>query len=328
MPYETGTATNLQDLLNKLGTFAGANGWTVHFSGARTGGAGTSGHALILSRGDVQGLLRSNNSAGSPTTDPGPYMEGVLWSGAYNAASTESQPNPSAALFTNWMAGPYVAYHAFTPLAATGRHYLHVVVEVQSGTFRHFGIGQLRRFGSYTNGTYAHGTSMSFNTSPAYINTANSFHGYPFNNIANGTAPGGGVTIRADFDGVSPRYCTVGSSGTVGRVWSGFVQSSNAPSGNFGTLALAGPSAFTGRAPLLPLLCFVQRDTTDQLRHPVGFPEDLRYVSIDNFQPGDTITLGADTWMLFPAVRKGAANTGPVGVQNSWRYGYAYRLNA
>lgn len=326
MPYQAGTATNLQDLLNKLGTFAGANGWTVHFSGARTGGAGSTGHALILSRGDVQGILRSNNSAGSPGLNPGPYLEALLWSGAYNSASTESQPQVSAVSDSNWMAGPYVAYHVYTN--ASGTPYFHVVVEVTSGIFRHFGIGQLRRFGAFTNGCYAYGTCMAFATSPAYINTANSFHGYPFNG-SNQNSYGGNTLVRADFDGVSPRYCQAGAFETTGRLHGGYMQGSAFPSsGQFNVLANSGVSAFTGRAALLPLLVFAQREATDNLRHPLGFPEDMRYVSVDNFQPGDTITLGSETWQVFPVVRKGSAVIGPVGVQNSWRYGLAYRVVA
>lgn len=326
MPYETGSATNLQDLLSKLGTFAGANGWTVHFSGARTGGAGSSGHALILSRGVVQAIFRSNNSAGIPTNDPGPYMEQLLWSGTYAAASTETQPNPSPVTNTNWMSGPFVAYHFFLSALTAPRPYVHVVVEVTSGIFRHFGTGQLRQLGTFTNGAYVHGTNHSFNTGSLLINNADlSAHSWPFE-------PGGSsannfaTLVRADFGGVVPRYCQgQANSPAVGRLWCGWRNPSATNFGNFNSLALSAPSAFTGRAPLFPHLCFVQADIVDNLRHPIGFPDDFRFVRIDNFQPGDSITLGSDTWRVFPVVRKGAAVIGPPGVQNSWNYGYAYR---
>lgn len=321
MPYETGTATNLQDLLNKLGTFAGANGWTIHFSGARTGGAGSSGHALILSRGVVQGILRSNNSAGS-TSDPGPYLEALLWSGAYTAASTETQPDRSGATNANWMTGPYVAYHFFASALAAPRPYLHVALEVQSGIFRHFGIGQLRQFGAFTNGAYVFNTNQSF-ASTQILNADNGAHSWPFEG-GNSAANVQNSIVRADFGGVSPRYCQSNtSSDAVGRLWCGWRTASLY--GSFNSLALSAPSGFTGRSPLFPHLCFVQADTVDNLRHPVGFPDDFRFIRIDNFAPGDTITLGADTWRVFPVVRKNPAVVGPTGVQNSWFYGYAYR---
>lgn len=325
MPYETGTATNLQDLLNKLGTFAGANGWTIHFSGARTGGTGSTGHALILSRGVVQAILRSNNSAGG-VNDPSPYLEGLLWSGTYTAASTETQPNPSPITSTNWMAGPYVAYHFFASALGAPRPYLHVVVEVTSGIFRHFGIGQLRQFGSFTNGAYVYGTNQNHSTTSNLIGDANSgAHSWPFEPGAS-SANNYATLVRADFGGVTPRYCQgQANSPAVGRLWCGWRNPSSANSGNFNSLALASPSAFTGRAPLFPHLCFAQADVVDNLRHPIGFPDDFRFIRIDNFQPGATITLGSDTWRVFPCVRKGSAVNGPAGVQNSWAYGYAYR---
>jgi hypothetical protein len=325
MPYETGTATNLQDLLNKLGTFAGANGWTIHFSGARTGGAGSSGHALILSRGAVQAILRSNNSAGS-TTNPGPFLEALLWSGTYTGASTETQPNPSPATNANWMTGPYVAYHFFASALAAPRPYLHVALEVQSGTFRHFGIGQLRQFGAFTNGAYVHNTNHDFATTSNQVSIAdNGGHSWPFD-TAGSTANVYNTIVRADFGGVSPRYCQTNSNtDAVGRLRCTFRPPSNSEWGTFAALSLAGPSAFTGRAPFFPLLCFAQADTTDNLIHPLGFPDDFRFVRVDNFAPGDSVALGADTWRIFPAVRKGPALSGPAGIQNSWTYGYAYR---
>lgn len=324
MPYETGTATNLQDLLNKLGTFAGANGWTIHFSGARTGGAGSTGHALILSRGVVQAILRSNNAAGTPTADPGPYMETLLWSGTYTGASTESQPNPSPVTASNWMTGPYVAYHFFASALGAARPYLHVVVEVTSGIFRHFGTGQLRQFGTFTNGAYVYGTNQSFSTTNIH-QADNAANCWPFDG-GNSNANNQNTVVRADFGGASPRYCQTNiTTGAVGRLYCGWRTPSSSNQGNFNSLALASPSAFTGRSPLFPLLCFVQADTVDNLRHPIGFPDDFRFIRVDNFQPGATITLGSDTWRVFPCVRKGAAVTGPAGVQNSWAYGYAYR---
>lgn len=321
MAYQSGTATNLQDLLNKIGTFASANGWTVHFSGARTGGAGSNGHALILSRGVVQAWIGSDNSAGSDS-NPGPFLGALLWSGTYNSASTESQPNFSptnVASSSNWFPGPFVSYHAFCASSGASIPYLHVTVEVTAQTYRHFGVGQLRRMGAYTSGAYCYNTMHDFGNS--FINLVSTQHGWPFN--AGGAWRN--TIVRADFGAVSPRYCRIdGSANEVGRLMSSFY---SFDFGTLGALPWSRKSAFTGRAPLLPLLCFVQADTTDQLLHPIGWPEDMRYINVENFTPGDTVTLGSDTWRVFPVIRKGSALAGPPGVQNSWYMGYAFRQN-
>lgn len=319
MPYETGTATGVADLISKIATFAAANGWTIHSNGARTAGAGSGGTAVLLSRGAVFGAFLGNNGAGG-TSDPGPWIE-VYQFESFSAGSTETQPNKSINLFNNWMAGPYVAYHFFTPPAGATNPYLHIVVEVQSGSYRHFGIGQIRRFGNFTNGVYNYVTAWDFGT---FINNSTaSSHSGPFDGGGSNQSRSD-TRIRVDFGGASPQWGVVGQSATAPNIRVDAQTRVGATGAGINTslpYSICGPSGFTGRTPLTPIMLWAWRDTVSQLRHPIGYPEDIRVLRMDNFQPNDTITIGADTWRVFPFVRR----NGTAGQQNSGLSGFAYR---
>ena len=75
MSYETGTATDPNNLLDKLRIFALANGWTVDYSGGRTNVGGSlqagSNNVIAMNKGGLYVVLyqdTSSNSTQSSTT--------------------------------------------------------------------------------------------------------------------------------------------------------------------------------------------------------------------------------------------------------------------
>ena len=331
MPYETATASGPNDLLSKLATFAGNNGWTVNFSGPRTGGIGGAGHATLVSRDGVFLSFRSENTAGI-SADPGSYVWSSYASG-YSAASTETQPDNSPPTRTNWMDGPFIAYHFFGSPVGVPDPYLYAVVEVQSGIFRHFGGGRLRRMGNYVDGSFCYATAQHFDAS-RISQTDWGGHCWPFQASGRRSNSGGvsatvssPVVARADCDGISPLHGWGGANGNVtpptpaSRLIGGGGQFTSSSEGLMirsigGTLV--GPSGYTGRTYLTPFYINLTRAPNFS---PLGYPPDLRSVRIDTLNPGDILTLGGDEWMVFPVVRK----NGVAGTQNSGDMGMAYR---
>lgn len=322
MAYETGTATSVTDLLDKMRIFATANGWTQDFFGARTSGSGT---ALQLTKGGHSVTFIADTGTGT-TSDPGPYF-GCYSHNAYSAGNgTENQSQGSTKTFANGMAGPFVAYHLITG-SERGAEYLYAIVEVSSGVVKHVGIGKLVALGALTPGTFAFASRWTYTSTSNTIGTALSpAHSWPFDSAENAQRLGPGTQIRADSDGISPRWYDGSGSVSYGNRFGGGVRQAGSTTvgpqrGTVVAPIAAGVSALTGRTLLVP--CWVYGERTANLGSPLGYPPHIRWVRLDYLNPGDIMTIGSDQWKVFPVIRK----NGGTGVVNSDTYGYAYKIN-
>ncbi|HLD65151.1 MAG TPA: hypothetical protein VJA19_03820 [Pseudomonas sp.] len=103
-------------------------------------------------------------------------------------------------------------------------------------------------------------------------------------------------------------------------------------SGNPGASAIDGartllellPNSWNSEAILLPIRAMQPRPS-----NKISLVADLqhaRYTRIDNYTPGEVITLGADRWKVYPWYRKDAANrNGGQGVTHTGTLGWAIR---
>lgn len=320
MSYETASATDPNDLLDKLRIFALANGWTVDYSGGRTNVGGGlqagSNNALLMNKGGLYvGLYQDTSS--NATANPAPRIAAYTYPGPWVSANgSDAQANKTGTTTANRLGGPYTAYHFFTDPART---YLHVAIEVVPGRFSHFHVGTLDKAGGGQAVAYNTGLNWNFSTSPAYISDAGSQqHSIPFDDY-NNSPIASATAIRVDSDGLAPRNQLLHHSSS-GDAKGGF---RNSTYGMLRDFALNVRASFlTGRAALLPLICSAAR--TGGFFSVVGSPFDLRYISMDNLAPGQVITLGSDQWKCFPIVRKNGAS----GVENSGGMGFAYRVIA
>jgi hypothetical protein len=87
------------------------------------------------------------------------------------------------------------------------------------------------------------------------------------------------------------------------------------------------PSTYTSESPLLPLRAYVIRPS-----NLISLAVDCQYarrVRIDQYAPGEIITLGSDDWKVFPIYRKNTVKregdlvTGEVGTTGT--YGWALK---
>jgi len=304
MAYETGTASGVNDLLDKLRLFALANGWTVDNYNTRSDGLG---QALLMNKSGLFVAILSDTVSTGNSSSPPNFMQTYTYPGPYVGATPNiAQAGKTNTSTTDRLAGPFTAYHF-----VAGAAYLHAIVEVVPGRFAHFGVGALDKAGGGTPCAYSYGTNWNFD--PLYTNSIVAGHAIPFESN-NGSQPGGNV--RADSDGITPRNFEIRNSGST-RAVGGFLYT------NFGLaqhMMRVGPSALTGRATLAPAIIMIER--TPGVFSFAGSVPDFRFVRIDNMAAGDVLTIGADQWKCFPIVRK----NGPAGVENSGAYGYAYLI--
>lgn len=296
MAYETGTAIDRDDLLDKLRLFAVAQGWTaVHWA---TDGAGK---RLHLTRA---GQLYHGWHA---------YATGVLRHVAstdFNAgAASNAQPGTAAAVDSNsWTAGPFTAYHFFVTA-----DYIHVVVELSAGNFVHFCHGELDPAVPAQRCAYVQATNWigsPYNGDPSYSEHSVPFDGRSISNSRGRylTDLGAGLQWlqQTSDDSVSPR--AIGTARGSGLSASLFTR--------------AAASAISGQVPLLPLYILAESGSSE-LFHVVGVPRDVREVNLTNLSPGQLMTIGSDEWLCFPLRVKSAVSGVSSGV-----YGLAYRRNA
>lgn len=307
MAYQTGTSTGPADLVDKMRVFAAGMGWAVDFNGPRTD-PGYTGRVVILRSGALSCALYTDGAAGY-SSNPGPYVGAYTFRGAYNSGlNPMEQAGKSSGTASNKMAGPYQAYWLFG-----GPTYLHCVVELSAGLFRHIGVGVLDGAGSLTTGAYNYALRWSsYYNEIAYFDS--SAHCVPWDDRGSLAS----TQIHADVDGASPVIMQMRQSETSDQATGGWRSTSGY--GLIRPLADCGLSTLTGRAILSPLIVAGARQ--GGFRSILGAPRDLRLVRMDNLAPGDTITLGADTWRCFPVCRK----NGVSGQESSGPYGYAYRV--
>jgi len=59
---------------------------------------------------------------------------------------------------------------------------------------------------------------------------------------------------------------------------------------------------YNGRTPLQTPYVQV---STDGVHVPYGTPPNVRYINMEFFEAGDELTIGSDTWKVFPVIRRG-----------------------
>jgi len=305
MAFETGSATDVYDLLDKLRAFAVAQGWTVN--------RWANGDELCLEHNGGYWNCKAVDDLGgsSPylssynTDDPGIRVRG---STGFNSGSNwDAQPNvtTSETGIGVFVDGDVKGYWLFADASAT---YIHLAARINTNTYCHLHLGHLSKLGTWTGGQYLAGT-IARNGSSAGDNITTSFarHGV------------GSGTIRADIDGASNAWQSLGDN-PAGQLEcsGGFGRNIQTGADNtlLGALLGSGPASWDGRSPMWPCPVLLQRPSN---RHSIaGYPLDLRVLNVKNLAAERVLTYGSDEWMVFPFTRKHASEASYYG-------GFAYR---
>jgi hypothetical protein len=330
MAFETAQASSIQDLMDKLSTFATANGWTEDHAAAGR---------LFLSKSTVFVSFRWSTT--SPTvvgiyhalgfissgTDPGNHTDdsgqGIVSGTDGTIATGRCVPIPNST----------VTYWFFEDDT-----YIHVVVQASAGDFRHFGFGIVDKEGTWTGGEYAYGWRFSSagGTSELAVRGDSTMLLDGIAGAATGVPGAGAIATVRPF--VSTLHCeslpNQAGSSKWALVWGGGTSTNNDRAGNARVFVNGGfrggalPAIFarfrgtnlTGLIPMYPFHLWYD-DPSNARFYLIGTQPDVRGISMAAFEGGDEIVVGADTWVVFPARAKTAVSS----TLNTRNQGIAYR---
>jgi hypothetical protein len=264
--------------------------------------------------------------------------------GAYFGYSTSGYSNanvvagPLGAIrgFQQGFVGPYPSLWMFSNAAGD---YLHFVLEIATGKYRHMHIGALTQFGTwpYTGGGYYAGmywnqgglggtgfpisTPSSTQHMPPWDNNGSFADGcewtvhYEDPNTTDNTA------IGYNSNWVSPTVTDYNPTGTNTNAYRRSARSS--VRGGFNRMMKnISESLFSGLVPLAPIVIGAVRnsDSPTTLRW-IGQIPDVRMINMTNLTDGQVFSIGSDTWQVFSM----ASKNGSTGQENSAVAGYAYK---
>lgn len=324
MAYQTGTATGPGDLLSKLITFAVTNGWTQDLAPNGTIAALHRSNVYVsfyYTAAAIKIYPARGYTGASPPTSPGDHP---------SSAINDTLTSIPSAIMVSEMTGPYGAYYFFE-----SDTYLHVVVNTSNGILRHFGFGSMQKSGVYSGGEYFFGHYWSQVSGQINVYSNNN-HRLPFDGLANSSASNKGFTCFAQTASSPPGTLPGETAGTKWFTHSTVAQN-DGDGAAMGRLQLAGirggltqellalgPSESNGFTPLCPI--YVLRNATTPLpdeHYLLGTVPDVRCVNVGGTATAQEVVIGSDTWVFFPAGRKG--EDGVVGQEYTKNFGYAYR---
>lgn len=365
MAYSTGSASSITALIDAIRVFAVANGWTQADDGTYnftfTGSETQTSPGPIASASGDQSLQQSS---GTVTAKRSVLSKGgVYWQiFGYLATGYKNQVLGTNAYIECWCSDNYASgtnnAHTFTHLVKSGYlgalsqtfatyhlftnstgDYIHVVIEETAGQFRHFSIGNVKKYGTWTGGQYVQASHWAEHTFPSDFSSAMRLpfgasgqeYAFSFDKPAN--------VHRADIDTLTGNWVyltTTTSSPTPGRFGPASYSNNaldrrgNGGGGAVGTNNDLGgalfydqsPMGWNGLAPLLPLYVTCTRNGSVNNWSMLGEFMDVRYMNMSNFAPGDEFTIGSDTWKVFPIFAK-TYSTGAHAV--SYDHALAYK---
>ena len=322
MAYQTGQFTDPVDLLQKLITLLQANGWTVNMN--QMVGAHCRAHVqnadvcinLFAAVGNASGYNPwAFNLSTSPSVSSGAlhlymssgYDSGAAWNNQPGKILGKDSANAIGSAMKLIASGSNT-YHFF--LNATN---ITIVAERVSGFWQHLGGGELQKTGSYNGGLFFFGTCLGYSV-------------YNTNSDAPAKVPMGCGTnqnysymssgfVRADVDSYVNRWLSLSDSitqnyyyGITGRnaysSANGGFPPPNLIAGHNG-ISERATSSVTGQISLLPVRLFAVRDASPGGCSLLGTVPGI-FDCQHGYSAGTIITMGADTYVLFPnfAVQK------------------------
>jgi hypothetical protein len=289
MSYETGSATDEHDLLDKLRIFLVAAGWTQNYWAAE--GAG---YRLHLNKGNVYANFRSATNERIITSSQYAVVKGIGFnlSTSYNASLGWSlQPNAITYHYGGSncnvlnISASVLSYYFF----ANGNNF-HVIAEKSADYFVSMHGGELTQFGSITGNLFLTANACALasyeETAPAFARGSDinyTTHVYADSKWWNGdtTYGGSGNSLIYPF-----------GANNIGTYYYRFYLSYG---GHVSELLAAAPSS-AGSTVLLPLYFSGYQNPYNW---PFGYIADARICRSEYIYNGKEVIIGADTWKMF-----------------------------
>lgn len=310
--------------MDKLQTFAAANGWTVdNFD--------TVNDKLSLHKGTIYvhfhwdnikyiamfqslAFISAGTGVGSHTDDSG------------NLAAETGTIAGTASHKLELLQQAYTAYHFFED-GSGSETYIHVVVEVDASYFRHFSFGEIVKFNDWTGGEYcvAHDPYEA-----SGLQTVWDFDRMCLWDALNNTPADQGYIHMEGF----PNQASGGKWGCIGDA---ATARGNDGAGNGRAIVMGGVrggpytvlswreiSGTQAFIPFVPIpLWYVDLSTTPDHVYLLGYAPNVRLCNLANLTEGVEISYGGEIWIPFPMIHKMEYISS--SVYQSGNYGLAYK---
>lgn len=339
MAFSSQAVSSVADAVSKLNTFLSAQGWNTHHDA----GAGEFA-AWKNPSGSIWITCALQWNTGTPR-----YAGVYQWHGqAYDTTgSTGNVPYDQDDDSGNGFAGTANASlngQRRIDFGSAPEHmfifeddnYFHVVVKTDTSFYAHFGAGYLVKNNDWTGGEYCYASIQDpVATSNVAVAVASTF-------LLDGLA----ADDVSSHNNMEERCATLhieGMDEQTTQKWA--VCMGNQASGNRGTARngdsrihilggfRGGPfvTAFgqfagtiqRGLVPMYPIVQFYWNRTTGNFQGPLGQMPDVRGINIKNYANEQEITVGGDTWVVFPSYRRKDESTS--GANFTMRQGIAYK---
>lgn len=300
MAFEQGVYTDVHDLANRIRLFSTANSWIQdeYVVGSGTG----SSSELYLHKGNIYvsieflidpAALKYYHNVQQTIEEPKANIYGNT---GYNVANdVNTQPGNHIAdtgnlTQTPWIIGPCVQYYFFTNVTGD---YIHVVIETVPNEYVYLMFGELVKQGTYTGG--------------AYVECSRWEH---FDNISDWDDDSHHAPFDANTWDAESIFGHV-RTGLEGQTWQR-IQEIDPPYNIItGDTRYRAPGSFVyfgttyGAVPPMSTVNLYHLSETTGVATALGYVPDIRNISVETIEPGSSINLGADTWLIFPLARKG-----------------------
>ena len=178
MSEHNATCTSIIDLITQLNTHLATRGWTSdHLDTTATA---TTGGEWAMSLGNVRFATSwdSENSGVNLAiyqySDQAYVIGDRPWGQDHDSGNGFAGSTPDASIDNARhvvLAAAPIQFWVFTPSLTSTEVYAHIVVEISTGNFVHFGFGSLNKKGDWTGGEYAYGQfNNGSNASSGVIN--------------------------------------------------------------------------------------------------------------------------------------------------------------
>jgi len=330
MAYQTGSASDVADLVNKISAYAVANGWVLDNDN------GASDHCLHSGPNYIRLI-------GTTAGTYGPWVYAYTGTGYNGAGALVTQ---SGAAACNWATSPTVEYHLFVTA-----QYIHCAFLSGNGAWNNLMCGVLTKTNNFEGGTYVAGTNWRWsnhtwttvNGEPYsykgnYVSNAyDYYHTYPFDCYTSSNGGSGHYTrVNAVRSALSPdmkNFSMYNNTSADTRGYGGYrhfnwadTTSTYSTTGVYTSTAqlmARSVNQFNGLAVMHPIMVGAHYEagyfTT------LGNPQDVRLINLKYLNAKDIITIGTDEWMVFPAKSKQLIDN---FTPYSQFIGYAYLRNA
>lgn len=289
MPYQTGTATSSSDLQTTIEVFATSNGWTL------TNGVLSKDGCHIKLDGSSATQLYAEIGLGD---DGAGNLTDKCAYNCYLRSGLMTYRNVGDDAYTLTYPATYHLFSFDSPA------HIFVTVNFNVAHCQHMIFGNIKKYGTYTGGQSLWASHQPRNSSSlvyypsgfAWVggdSSGRGSHGYYFFGSVPGSiypcSPSG--FVYCDLDGTTWKTNRVNGTGYAAGYGSTTAAGLSRPYLNkFNSINLQ---------PVLSTPVFVT-DRPSSLKSVIGVNPHMRYLRVDNYLPGDIISVGTQDFMVFP----------------------------